>query len=240
MIPTPVAQAPRPARTGRQPRRETRGMEQAPEVVARVREVGRLGVGVETGVDPAEDDVEPGREHVGDSADGLTGSMLAAGRRRAHRAILGAAVRPPLTAPARVASEARRVVGARIALTSADGRMCPHRRGAGGRRLRPGGGRDATPCRVATPIVRRVSEETPEIRWIRTLPRRAQAASARPSTSPASNASRIRSVSTGVASGGRRPGSEHPDRVVATHPAVAPEVALLLVQRPQPLHGPQP
>jgi hypothetical protein len=35
-------------------------------------------------------------------------------------------------------------------------------------------------------------------------------------------------------------GSLDPDRVVAAHPAVAPEIALLLVQRPQPLHGPQP
>ena len=34
--------------------------------------------------------------------------------------------------------------------------------------------------------------------------------------------------------------TEHAHRVVGAHPAVAPEIALLLVQRPQPLHGPQP
>ena len=35
-------------------------------------------------------------------------------------------------------------------------------------------------------------------------------------------------------------GSHHPDVVAAAHPAVTPEIALLLVQRPQPLHGPKP
>ncbi len=35
-------------------------------------------------------------------------------------------------------------------------------------------------------------------------------------------------------------GSPDPDRIVRPHPAVATEVALLLAQRPQPLHGRQP
>ena len=40
--------------------------EQPPEVVARVREVRAGGIGEAAGVDAAEDDGEPGSEHVGD------------------------------------------------------------------------------------------------------------------------------------------------------------------------------
>ena len=49
-------------------RGEVGGVEQPPEVVARVREVRPASVGVETRVDPAEDHVEAGREHVRNSA----------------------------------------------------------------------------------------------------------------------------------------------------------------------------
>src|SRR5581483_318329 len=49
-------------------RREPRGLQQAPEVVARVREVRRGGGRDASGVDAAEDDPEPWAEHVGDGA----------------------------------------------------------------------------------------------------------------------------------------------------------------------------
>ena len=51
-----------------QARREAGGVQQPPEVVARVGEVRGRGIRVEAGVDPAEDDVEIRCEHVGDSA----------------------------------------------------------------------------------------------------------------------------------------------------------------------------
>ena len=46
--------------------REPGCVEQAPEVVPRVGEMRRPRVGVEAGVDPAEHDVEPGREAADD------------------------------------------------------------------------------------------------------------------------------------------------------------------------------
>jgi hypothetical protein len=49
-------------------RREARRVEEPPEVVARVGEMGPLRVRVEAGVDAAEDDVEIRCEHVRDSA----------------------------------------------------------------------------------------------------------------------------------------------------------------------------
>ena len=49
-------------------RREPRGMEKAPEVVPRVREVSGLRVRVTPGIDAAEDACQLGRENVGDSA----------------------------------------------------------------------------------------------------------------------------------------------------------------------------
>ena len=66
----PIAVAQRVELLGRvdEPRREAGGVEQAPEVVPRVGEVGGLRVGVEARVDAAEDDVETRRENVGDRA----------------------------------------------------------------------------------------------------------------------------------------------------------------------------
>jgi hypothetical protein len=48
--------------------REARVVQQAPEVVARVREVRAGGGGDAAGVDPAEDGGQPGREDVRDIA----------------------------------------------------------------------------------------------------------------------------------------------------------------------------
>ena len=139
-----------------EPRREARRVQQPPEVVARIREVRRLRGGVEARVDAAEDDVEPGREHVGHGAGRLAGDR---GSRTTARV-------------------------AEIARASAPATPLRPRARRGAPRRRAGSARSAPP--------------------------------------------RLGRVSLGF---------RDPDAVVAADPAVAAQVALLLVQRPQTLHG---
>ena len=59
--------------------RETRPMERRPEAVAGTREVMADRRGVEPGVDPAEEDAQAGRDHVGDAFP-VRGEQVVAGR----------------------------------------------------------------------------------------------------------------------------------------------------------------
>lgn len=65
--------------------RETRLVQEPPEVVARICEVGARGVGETSGVDSAEDDPQPGRENVGNGRRRLFGAGYAASGSRASR-----------------------------------------------------------------------------------------------------------------------------------------------------------
>jgi hypothetical protein len=67
-----------------EPRGQAGRREQPPEVVARVGEVRPGGRGHVAGVDPAEDDPQPGSEDVGDGATCSVPPSGVAGRRAAH------------------------------------------------------------------------------------------------------------------------------------------------------------
>ena len=66
-------------------RREPRLVQEPPEVVAWVREVRIRAVGEATGIDPAEDDLQPGRKDVGDCRGSLFGGGYAASGSRASK-----------------------------------------------------------------------------------------------------------------------------------------------------------